>query len=264
MTGSTVTVVPDGTEQGAGAQAPVITVHEPPAPTQAAPENPSRDAIENARRQEREKLYSRLDAADKRVEAMNTELDALRAEREARLAADEAAKKALEEEEAQRIVNETSAKDLIAQQKAEWEKRFADLEAERAAERAQLAKEAEYNSLRAYTQEQVRLHAADIAPELLDLVDGNTQEEVDASIAKMKDKTAAIATAVQEAQTQIRSQMRGVSTTSIPGAAPDNGTGTRTLTANDIKNMTMPEYKKYRSQLLGAAAVQNTNRGLFD
>lgn len=264
MTGSTVEVVPSGTEQGAGAQAAGITVTEPPAATQAPPENPSRDAIENARRQEREKLYGRIDNADKRLEAMNAELATLRAEREARLAAEADAQKAREDAERDRQLAETSAKDLVLQQKADWETRFAELQAEREAERAQLAKEAEYNSLRAYTQEQVRLAADDIAPQLLDLVTGDSQEEVDASIEKMKAKTAAILSEVQEAQTQIRSQMRGVSTTSIPGAAPDNGTGTRTLTAKDIQNMSMPEYKKYRSQLLGAAASQNKNRGLFD
>lgn len=263
MTESTVSVVPDGGGQGAGANAPVAVVHEPAATTPVAPENASRDAIENARRQEREKLYGRIDNADKRLEAMNAELETLRAEREARLAAEAEAQAAREKAEQERQLAETSAKDLVIQQNEAWEKRFADLQAEREAERAALAKEAEFNSLRAYTQEQVRLNANDIAPQLLDLVTGNTPEEVNASIEMMKTKTAAILTEVQEAQTQIRSQMRGVSATSIPGAAIDNGTGTRTLTVKDIQNMSMPEFAKLRSQL-GVTGSNTNNRGLFD
>jgi DNA repair exonuclease SbcCD ATPase subunit len=263
VTVSTVNVVPADGGQGTGSiDTPVAVVREPPAAAPAAPENVSRDAIERARQQEREKLYGRLDTADKRLEAMNAELETLRTEREARLAAEAQAQQAREKAEADKALAETSAKDLVLQHNADWEKRFAELQAERETERAQLAKEAEYSSLRAYTQEQVRLNAENIAPQLLDLVTGNSQEEVNASIELMKTKTSEILAEVQEAQTQIRSQMRGVSSASVPGAAIDDGSGTRTLTAKDIQNMSMPEYKKYRAQL-GVTGNSN-NRGLFD
>lgn len=245
----------------------VATVIEPPKPaqpaTQTAPEV-SQDAIERARQQEKEKLYGRLQERDERLAAMETELAQMRAEREAKAAAEAQAQEAVAEAERLKKIAETSAKDLVLQQQSEWETKFAELQAEREREREALAKEAEYNSLRAYTQEQVRLNSDDIAPQLLDLVTGNTAEEIDASIATMKAKTAEILDSVKAAQTQQRSQMRGVAPTSIPGAGTADLSTTRQLTAQDIKNMSMSEYSKYRKQLIGGSDSTSKNRGLFD
>lgn len=269
MTGSTAPITPTPpaptTGQDPGTSEPVVVIREP-APANPAPQNQpvEPEAIQRARTQEREKLYGRLESADSRLNAMQAELETLRQEREARLAAEAAAQKAQEEAERQKQLAETSAKDLVLQQKAEWEQRFEALMAEREIEREKLAKEAAFNELRAYTQEQVRLNTDKIAPQLLDLVSGSTREEVDASIALMTAKTEAILQEVQQAQVDNRAQMRGVSIASIPSTAIDDGTAMRTLTAGDIKNMSMPEYARLRNQLIGSAASSSKSRGLFD
>jgi len=238
----------------------VVTDPTPVAPQNAPAPAPASEseAIERARQQEKDKLYPRL-------ATMEEELKTLRSERDARLAAEAAQAEAEAEAERQRKVAETSAKDLLTQAQNDWQKKFDDLQAERELERVALAKDAELASLRAYVQEQVRVNSGEIAPQLLDLVTGNTQEEVNASIAAMKAKTAEILESVKEAQIHQRSQMRGVSVASSPGSATDAMSGqSRQVTAQQLKDMPLSEYAKYRPQLGVTGNSTTTNRGLFD
>ncbi|MEU9050150.1 hypothetical protein AB0D37_07055 [Streptomyces sp. NPDC048384] len=254
-TGATVT--PEGT----------VTVQEPPKPTPPASQEARFTAadVERIRQEEKDKLYGRLAKVDERSEALEAELKRLREEREAR-EAEEAQRKQAEEDAAKaKSESEMSAKKLLEERSSEWEKRFTQIEKEREQERAALAKESEYNKLRAYIQERAGAERANIAPELVDLIAGNTPEEVDASIQMLKDKTSQIFQSVQSAQETARSQMRGVAATGYTGNGPTDGeSGSRQLSAEDIKNMPMAEFAKYRSQLLGAAAKQSNNRGIFD
>lgn len=223
------------------------------------------EQVEAARRQEKDKLYGRLENSDAERKALLEELAQLRKEREERTAAE--AKQREEVEAAAKAKREAdmSAKALLEQRTQEWETRFAEIQADREREREALAKEAEFNRLRAYTQERLAAERNSIAPELIDLVAGNSQEEIDASIDVLKTKTMAILESVQQAQTANRSQMRGVSTAGFTSQGPmDNESGTRQLSANDIKNMSMAEYAKYREQLLGAASDSYRGRGLFN
>lgn len=262
----------DPTNPPAIATAPVtpgatVTVIEPKAPVADPSEARFTAAqIEAARREEKDKLYGRLEADRTRVAAMETELATLRAEREERAAAEAA--KAAEDGDAAKAKREgdMSAKKLLEERSQEWEERFAKIQEERTLERAALAKEAEFAELRAYVHEALATERAHIAPELVDLVRGDTREEIDASIATLKTKTEAILASVQAAQQTLRSQQRGVSTAGYTTAGPlDNESGSRQLTPADIKNMSMPEYAKYRTQLLGAASAKsNKARGLFD
>lgn len=221
--------------------------------------------LEKARQEEKDKLYSRLTKGDERLQALEAELAAVREEREAREREEAERQAAAEEEARKRSEAEMSAKKLVEERSTEWERKFAELQAEREQERATLAKEAEFNALRAYIQERVNVERNAIAPELVDLVSGNSREEVDASIELLKSKTDAIFQSVSAAQQQARSQMRGVSTTGYTGNGPTDGdAGARQLSVEDIKNMPMSEFARYRSQLLGAAATNSSNRGLFD
>lgn len=259
--GSGAPTNPDGT----------VTVREanPPTPQQQQPASGGRSFtaadIEKARQEEKDKLYSRMTKGDERLQAMEAELKALREEREARQQ-EEAERQAAEEKAAkERAEADMSAKKLLEERSTEWERRFEEIQREREQERAALAKEAEYNALRAYIQERVNAERNTIAPELVDLVSGNTREEVDASIELLRAKTDQLFQSMQAAQQQARSQMRGVSTTGYTGNGPmDGDSGARQLSVDDIKNMPMSEFAKYRSQLLGSAASNSSNRGLFD
>jgi DNA repair exonuclease SbcCD ATPase subunit len=257
-TGTAVT--PEGT----------VTVQDPPKQpeqqSQAGQESRFTAAdLERVRQEEKDKLYGRLSKVDERSEALEAELKELREERQAR-EAEEAQRQQSEADEAkQKAEAEMSAKKLLQERSSEWEKRFEQIEREREQERAALAKESEYNRLRAYIQERAGAERDSIAPELVDLIAGNSPEEVDASIEMLKDKTQAIFQSVQSAQETARSQMRGVAATGYTGNGPTDGDGgSRQLSADDIKNMPMAEFAKYRNQLLGAAAQKTNNRGLFD
>ncbi|WP_326745308.1 hypothetical protein [Streptomyces sp. NBC_01760] len=256
-TGTAVT--PEGT----------VTVQEPAKEPPAQPAG--RDArftaadLERVRQEEKDKLYSRLSKVDERSEALEAELQTLRKQRQAREAEEAQRKQAAEDAAKAKSESEMSAKRLLEERSSEWERKFSELQQEREQERATLAKESEYNKLRAYIQERAGAERANIAPELVDLIAGNTPEEVDASIEVLKDKTSQIFQSVQSAQETARSQMRGVAATGYTGNGPtDSESGSRQLSAEDIKNMSMPEFAKYRSQLLGAASKQSSNRGLFD
>lgn len=256
-TGTAVT--PEGT----------VTVQEPAKqpPAQPAGQDARFTAadLERVRQEEKDKLYGRLTKVDERSEALEAELKTLREERQAREAEEAQHKQAEEDAAKAKAESEMSAKRLLEERSSEWEKRFEQIEREREQERAALAKESEYNRLRAYIQERAGAERANIAPELVDLISGNTPEEVDASIQMLKDKTSQIFESVQSAQETARSQMRGVAATGYTGNGPtDSEAGSRQLSAEDIKNMPMAEFAKYRSQLLGAASNRSNNRGLFD
>lgn len=246
-----------------------VTVQDPP--KQPDPQPAGQDArftaadLERVRQEEKDKLYSRLTTVDERSKALEAELTTLREERRARETEEAQRQQAEADAAKQKAESEMSAKRLLEERSSEWENRFAQIEREREQERAALAKESEYNRLRAYIQERVGAERESIAPELVDLIAGNTPDEVDASIQMLKDKTSQIFQSVQSAQETARSQMRGVAATGYTGNGPvDSEGGSRQLSAEDIKNMPMSEFAKYRSQLLGAASKQSNNRGLFD
>jgi hypothetical protein len=245
-----------------------ITVTEPPA-TPAAPQAAAQNQearftaadLEKARSDEKDKLYGRLSKSDERLEAMAAELAQLRAEREERQRLEAEQTQAVADAEKAKRESEMSAKKLVEERSREWDDRFAQLQKERETERETLLKEAEFARMRAYVQERVGAERANIAPELIDLIGGNTPEEIDQSIELMKAKTTAILDGLRAAQEEAQQQVqipRGVSPTGLSATGPGQGdSGVRQLSAQDIKNMSMGEYMKYREQLLGAAATRD-------
>ncbi|MFH9731863.1 hypothetical protein [Streptomyces sp. NPDC017260] len=263
---------PPPAHPGSGAQANAdgtVTVRgedRPPAEKQAEGGRTFTAAdLEKVRQEEKDKLYSRLSKGDERLQSLEAELKAVREERESHERT-EAERQAAEEQAAkEKAEADMSAKRLVEERSTEWEQKFERLQQEREQEKAAYAKEAEFNRLRAYIQERINSESDSIAPELRDLVTGNTPEEVDQSIEMLKSKTDQIFQSMQTAQQAARSQMRGVSSTGYTGNGPtDQDGGARQLSVEDIKNMPMSEFARYRSQLLGSAANNSSNRGLFD
>ncbi|MFI9271886.1 hypothetical protein ACIGXM_14365 [Kitasatospora sp. NPDC052896] len=239
----------------------------PPSPSAGEQRFTTAD-LERVRQEEKAKLYARITKADERAAAVEAELKQIRNDAATRETAAEADRARQAEEQAQRQKAEQeaelTARELLEARSKEWESRFETLQREREVERAALAKEAEFAQLAAYTQERLAQERSTIAPELVDLVNGNSREEIDASIATLKAKTEAILQSVQQAQVAQRSQMRGTAPTGFTAHGPlDSDGGARQYTPEQIKNMPMSEFKKYRSQLLGAASEAG-NRGLFD
>lgn len=221
--------------------------------------------LERVRSQEKEKLYKELETlreATATLPTVTAELENLRKEREERASREAAAQAQAQEEARAKAEAEMTAKELLDQRQAEWQAKLDAIQAERLAERAALDKEREFAALRDYTQARIAQEQKNIAPELLDLVDGNTTQEIDASIERLKAKSAAIAEKVRGTQQQAASQQRGVSPSGFSTTGPmDMLPTTQTYTSEDIGKMSMKEYAaKVRGQFIRG---DERNRGLY-
>lgn len=251
-----------------GIQVPIETE---PAQEQAVKQDTrifSEDEVHKIRQQEKDKMYKRLEDADSRVKAMEEQMSLISAEREK--AIKEAEERARKEAELlrQREVEELSAKDLLAKRESEfnqrinqveeeWGKKFAELEAQRQAQDALLEKERYLQHLESYRQRRLQDEQETIIPELRDLVSGNTEEEIENSVAVLRERSNAIIESIQRASQPTRP--KGAPVTAPPTGPLENQQEYQTLTADDIRNMPMDQYVKMRDRLLSA----RTQRGRF-
>lgn len=231
-----------------------------------------REAIEKARTEERDKLYPKINKQDEQFKAMQEELAALK-QAEADRAKELAKRQAEAEKAKQKAADaELSAKELLEKRHAEWEAQRAQDKADHEARLAVIAeqqqlqqamwdKEREMAQLAMYIRDQIEANRDNIAPELLDFIDGTTKEEVDASIERVKAKTAAIVEGMRQAQLQTRAGMPGVAPSGGATAlTPGLDTGDRQLTPDDIKGMSMKDFAALRSKM---GINGNGGQGLF-
>ena len=228
----------------------------------------SEDEVHKIRQQEKDKMYKRLEDADGRVKAMEEQMSIINAEREK--AIKEAEERARKEADLlrQREIEELSAKDLLAKRESEfnqrinqveeeWGKKFSELEQQRQAQDALLEKERYLQHLESYRQRRLQDEQETIIPELRDLVSGNTEEEIENSVAVLRERSNAIIESIQRASQPTRP--KGAPVTAPPTGPLENQQEYQTLTADDIRNMPMDQYVKMRDRLLSA----RTPRGRF-
>jgi len=221
----------------------------------------SEDDVEKIRQQEKDKLYKRLEDSDGRVKSLEDQLSTLSDESEVSKA--EAARLAKAESDAlrKREEEELSAKELITKRETEfdeklkvveteWEGRLAKIEEERASQEAMLEKERRYRELETYLGRRMVEEEEYIIPELRDLASGTTEEEIDNSIAILKDRSSAILESIQ--QSTQPSGLRGSPVTAPPVGPMETQTEQQTLSAEDIRNMPMEQYMQMRDRLLKA------------
>ena len=230
----------------------------------------SPDDVEKIRQQEKDKMYKRLEDADNRVKTMEQQMSVITAERE------EAIKKAEEQARKesdilrQREIEELSAKELLLKREDEfnerintlqndWQSRLDAIEAERQAASALLEKEREHQQLVSYQQRRMQEEQETIIPELLDLVAGNTVEDIEASISALRERSSAILESIQQASMQQRGNLRGALVTAPAVGPMETQSEQQSLTADDIRNMSMDQYQKMRDRLLNA----RSSRGRF-
>jgi uncharacterized protein with NAD-binding domain and iron-sulfur cluster len=219
--------------------------------------------VENIRKQEKDKLYKRLEEADTRVKSMEEQMSQISSEREA--ARKEAEERANREAEIlrQREIEELSAKELLLKKEdefnqrinsveQEWQGRLAEIEAQRQAQEALLEKERQMQSLQHYRASRLQAEQETIIPELIDLVAGNSEEEIEQSIAVLRERSSAIIESIQQATAASQSRLRGAPVTAPPVGPMETQTEYQTLTAEDIRNMPMEQYQKMRDRLLNA------------
>lgn len=220
-----------------------------------------------ARKQEKDKLYSELTTMKQQWSEAQKTLDELKNQRQTEL--DEIARKQQEKEAAAtaKKEDEMSAKALMEQRLAEtqreFEQKLANMQAVADQERALREKESAFNALVDYRTAAITAAGTSVAPQLYDFIQGETQDQIDAAIARAQQSTKSILEEVTQAQRT--PQPRGVSPTGYTVSGPlDNLTGTKTYTDQDINNMTMAEYAEFRQKSGIATSQAQRNRGLFN
>lgn len=234
--------------QAAANGAPIV----PMTPTAPQPRWTDED-MERVRTEERTKLHSQLS----KVDQVAAELEELRQAR----AADEAERQRVidDAESAARAAEEDkmSTKALLERRTAEWESKFNELQTNLATNEAIFAKERRFSALLEYRAN--KLLAAEqqgtvIIPNLIDLIGGETEADIDASIATYAAKSAEIIDGIRQQSQQAWQSMPGVQATQPPTMGPlENQPGTRTFSEDDIKSMSMAEWNQHRVSLLRAS-----------
>jgi chromosome segregation ATPase len=249
-------------QDGDGIMIPVSNDTQETAPTRSEGRVFTESEVEAIRRQEKDKLYKRVEDADGRVRSLEEQLSVISQERES--ARQEAAERARAEAEIlrQREAEELSAKELLSkredefnqrinQVEQEWRAKFEDIERQRQAQEALLEKERRIQQIDSYRQRRMAEEQETIIPELRDLISGNSEEDIDNSIAVLRERSNAIIESIQQATSQ--SRLRGPQVTAPPTGPMENQSEYQTLSADDIRNMPMDQYMKMRERLMQAA-----------
>ena len=231
----------------------------PPVPTVADGEYLTREQalslVEQARREEKDKLYPQM----QQFQATVTELQA---DKEARVAADEQARLAAEAHAEEQRLADLSALQRLEESQQQTNAEIQRLRDEAERERLLREKETQFAQLETYRYERLQAEQDAIAPQFVDFVQGGSRDAIDASIDRVKAKTAEIVAEVQGASLQNRRQ----AAPGVTGAPPVDQQGQfnqqqETLSVDDIRGMSMEEYSARRSQLLGAASSRVAESG---
>ena len=217
------------------------------------------DDLAKAREQEKSKLYPQLEKMKEELSSLKKEKEeeaARRAQLEAQKQAEELAIQKAKEEE------ELSFKDLLKKKEQEFSTQLEQERLERERAFALLEQERKFQEVTNYRSSRIEQERDNIVPELIDLVDGNSADEIEQSIAMLKEKSARILSSAQQAMQSARQQMAGTRITN-PAAGPlDNDSEQKTYSPDSIREMSLADYAKQRAKLLGTAA-SNRGQGLF-
>lgn len=240
--------------------APVVNVSGVDAPTVTTAETRSakfytEDDLVKVRSQEKEKLYPQ-------IENLKEELLSLKKEKE-----EEAARRTAEAQAEADRIKEAQESELDAKSYAELKTKELQEQLERERQErerafALLEREKTFADLQAYRQQVLEQERENIIPELVDLISGNTREELQQSVDGLKERSAKILESAQSALQSARKEMKGTSVTTPPAGPLETNMEQRQLTAEEIQSMSMNDYAKYRARLLSPTA-QGKSRGLF-
>lgn len=92
---------------------------------------------------------------------------------------------------------------LLAHREREWNKRLADMRAELTRKDEEIQREQKRAELMTFIQRRVAEERDEIAPELIDYIQGDSIEAIEASIERAKQKTEQILKGLMEAQMQM-------------------------------------------------------------
>ena len=211
--------------------------------------------LAKVRSQEKDKLYPQ-------IEKLKSELEEIKQMREAELAAKQAETEAQDAEERTRLEADLDVRELLKKKETEWSEQLERERQERERAFALLEREKTFAEIQNFRQQRLEEEREAIIPELLDLVTGNTQDEINTSIESLKDRSTRILESAQQAMQSARKEMTGSRVTAPPTGPLDINSEQRNFTADEISAMPMNEYAKYRQRLLSPKA-QGKGSGLF-
>ena len=236
---------------------PELTVEESAIAAQFTAED-----LAKAREQEKQKLYPKIDKLQEELASLKKdreEREAVEAERRARRQEREAENARKKQEKAE---EELSFKQLLKKKESELQAQLDAERSERERAFALLEREREFQELQAYRQQRLEQESENIIPELIDLIQGNNADEIEASIAALQEKSARIFDSVAQASQQSRSNLVGARVTAPASGPLDNETDSLSVTPDNLRNMSLSDYAKNRERLLGSAS-NNRGQGLF-
>lgn len=232
-----------------GTPAPPVNINFPPQPAPPSGQYFTAEQVEEIRRQEKDKLYDRMKKSEDQLNAFKDTVEQLKADKDARDAELEAQRKAAEEAQRREAESKLTAEQLIQAREAELKAQQEQFQKDMELKLATMAKEQEFLKLQSYIRTRVaeEIAANTIIPDLVEFVGGNSEDEVEASITKVKEKTANIVKGATSL-TGGNPQLPGVSPTGSPAGPLDNLSPPRGLSAEEISKMGMADYAKFRSQ----------------
>lgn len=217
--------------------------------------NYTSEDLKKVREQEKSKLYPQ-------IESLKEELNSLKQERESRLEEEARLRAEAEAEAKRRAEEEMDVRDLLNKKEQEWQERLESERLEREKAFALLERERMFSELNAYRSSRLEEERENIIPELIDLITGNTPDEIEASIAGLKDRSMRILESAQQAMSSARKEMTGSRITAPPSGPLDTNSEQQQFSAEQIAAMSVTDYAKYRGKLLGQAA-SDRGKGLF-
>lgn len=251
----------------------IVVQPPPPAPVQVQQEVLTREqmieAVEAARKEEKDKLYETLNTLNSRVKTFEDERQRLADEAQAAIDAAAEAERLKQQDEA-------TITERYQALESQWEDRFKEQDTRIQSQQALFEKEREFQALANYRNTRLGELKDAIDPRFHDFISGTTPDEIEASLYVAAEKTAAIGQEfqswaeqqgiVQGGQQQQQQRRPAVPVTSGPSFTPEQMSGgvqEVTLTPEDIAAMPMSEFAANREQLLAAASRQVQERGLY-
>jgi DNA repair exonuclease SbcCD ATPase subunit len=217
--------------------------------------NFSQDDIVRAREQEKAKLYPQL-------EKLKEELATLKKERDERAAEEERQRQLAAAEQQKKLEEDMDVRTLLQKKEPEFQQQLEAERLERERAFALLEQERTFQELMQYRQQRLESERDNIIPELIDLIEGNNRDEIEQSIASLKDKSARILDSAAQAMAGARREMTGARITAPASGPLDNDSEQRSYSPENIREMSLADYAKNRAKLLGEAS-NNRGRGLF-
>ena len=220
------------------------------------------DDLAKAREQEKAKVYPKMEKMAEELAALKKQQEEVAA-KEAERAAQRAAKKAEELAKAkQKEEEELSVKELLTKKEQEFQSQLENERLEREKAFALLEKERQFAELMSYRQTRLEQERDSIVPELIDLIQGNSKDEIEQSIGMLKEKSSSILASAQAAMQSAKQQMAGTRITAPASGPLDNDSEQTSYSPDSLRDMSMADYAKQRAKLLGSAA-SNRGQGLF-